>query len=78
MPRPPFPFAGAWVRAGDLTLHLIAADPTAPQVFNDWLGLWQAQESVMAQPQKHAEPWWNRRARHLAFQVGWVVGWAGG
>lgn len=29
LPRPPFPFDGAWYRAGDRELHLIvAADPT--------------------------------------------------
>ena len=29
--RPPFPFDGAWLQAGGLTLHLIADDPTIPR-----------------------------------------------
>lgn len=70
MPRPAFPFPGAWLAAGDLTLHLIAADPTAPALLNDWQGLWRAQESLMRAPASRPEPWWLRRARHLAFHVG--------
>lgn len=31
LPRPPFPFDGAWLQAGGLTLHLIADDPTIPR-----------------------------------------------
>ena len=31
LPRPPFPFDGAWLEAGGLTLHLIADDPTIPR-----------------------------------------------
>ena len=31
LPRPPFPFSGAWLEAGGLTLHLIADDPTIPR-----------------------------------------------
>ncbi len=31
LPRPPFPFDGAWLQAGGMTLHLIADDPTIPR-----------------------------------------------
>ncbi len=31
LPRPPFPFDGAWLQAGGLTLHLIEDDPTIPR-----------------------------------------------
>lgn len=31
LPRPPFPFGGAWLQGGGLTLHLIHDDPTIPR-----------------------------------------------
>lgn len=31
LPRPPFPFAGAWLQGGGLILHLIDDDPTIPR-----------------------------------------------
>ena len=37
LPRPPFPFAGAWLQGGGLTLHLIDDDPTIPRKGeHDW------------------------------------------
>jgi catechol 2,3-dioxygenase-like lactoylglutathione lyase family enzyme len=30
IPRPAFPFAGAWLRAGDLQVHLIVPPPGTP------------------------------------------------
>ena len=35
-PRPPFPFGGAWLTGGGLTLHLIDDDPTIPHAHGDW------------------------------------------
>lgn len=35
-PRPPFPFGGAWLTGGGLTLHLIDDDPTIPHALGDW------------------------------------------
>lgn len=35
-PRPPFPFGGAWLTGGGLTLHLIDDDPTIPHALNSW------------------------------------------
>lgn len=31
LPRPPFPFNGAWLEGGGLILHLIDDDPTIPR-----------------------------------------------
>jgi hypothetical protein len=38
MPRPPFPFDGAWLEGGGVVLHLIEDDPTIPrkQVAGSW------------------------------------------
>ena len=37
LPRPPFPFDGAWLQGGGLTLHLIDDDPTIPRkAEHDW------------------------------------------
>lgn len=35
-PRPPFPFGGAWLSGGGLTLHLIDDDPTIPHALGSW------------------------------------------
>lgn len=36
LPRPDFPFGGAWLAAGGLFLHLIEADPTVPVKIKEW------------------------------------------
>ncbi len=39
-PRPPFPFDGAWLTGGGLTLHLIDDDPTIPHALGSWQACW--------------------------------------
>lgn len=57
--RPGFPFGGAWLQAGGLTLHLIERDPSVDM--NDKY----RQEGGSQNP----EPWHIRRSEHKAFQV---------
>jgi catechol 2,3-dioxygenase-like lactoylglutathione lyase family enzyme len=57
--RPGFPFGGAWLNAGGLTLHLIERDPSVDM--NDKY----QQEGSSQNP----EPWHIRRSEHKAFQV---------
>ncbi|CAK0785373.1 hypothetical protein CVIRNUC_008581 [Coccomyxa viridis] len=60
--RPPFPFDGAWLQAGGLTLHLIADDPTIPR--KEDRRHWKDQYSI-----DDPEPWYIRRGAHKAFAV---------
>ncbi|EIE21785.1 Glyoxalase/Bleomycin resistance protein/Dihydroxybiphenyl dioxygenase [Coccomyxa subellipsoidea C-169] len=58
LPRPPFPFAGAWLQGGGLTLHLIDDDPTIPRKdVRNWKEMYDAD---------HPEPWYIRRAFAVA------------
>eukprot|EP01026_Neomeris_dumetosa_P047636 TRINITY_DN4098_c0_g1_i2.p4 TRINITY_DN4098_c0_g1~~TRINITY_DN4098_c0_g1_i2.p4 ORF type:complete len:111 (-),score=14.09 TRINITY_DN4098_c0_g1_i2:443-775(-) len=59
MPGPPFPCNGKWVRGGNLGLHLIHADPSVPKKFRNWT------QKYNTTP----EPWFVRRADHLALEV---------
>lgn len=57
--RPNFPFGGAWLQGGDLTLHIIEEDPSVPKHTHHW------QDKFKQEPQT----WYIRRANHLAFEV---------
>ena len=46
LPRPPFTFGGAWLKAGaNLTIHLIQQDPTVPRKFATGADQWQARRA---------------------------------
>jgi hypothetical protein len=80
LPRPPFPFGGAWLQGGGLTLHLIDDDPTIPRkAEHDWKAracgtvLQQCcmhvlnDDTVATQDQYEVdrpEPWYIRRGAH--------------
>ncbi|KAK9917997.1 hypothetical protein WJX75_000375 [Coccomyxa subellipsoidea] len=61
LPRPPFPFNGAWLEGGGLILHLIDDDPTIPRKgTRSWKEMYDVD---------HPEPWYIRRGAHKAFAV---------
>ena len=59
LPRPKFPFDGAWLLHGDTMIHLFPPDPEFPST----------KTAVAHDPRESWEPRSLRRGRHMAFQV---------
>ncbi|KAI9016220.1 Glyoxalase/Bleomycin resistance protein/Dihydroxybiphenyl dioxygenase [Hyaloraphidium curvatum] len=62
IPRPQFPFPGAWLLHGNLMVHLFPPDP---EFFPDT----PAPPSPHTAPESEFDPRSLRRGRHIAFQV---------
>ena len=65
VPRPDFPFGGAWLTAGDATLHIIEADTEVPRL----------NRSLPYLVASAIAPWHIRRGRHVAFSVSSAPAW---